>query len=98
TPVANPGVQEFRTRCFHELKTTSARRIHPTRVVDDAFRQHSTASLEPFAHQPRMAMFEAFNNHEQHVGKSTSLGPNIKLPRRPDEGYRPAPTPFQRQL
>jgi hypothetical protein len=32
-------------------------------------------------------MFETLNNHEQHVGKSTSLGPNIKLPCCPDEGY-----------
>jgi hypothetical protein len=48
-PMARLGTQRFWVGRFHDLETARPSRIHPTRVVDDAFRQHSAAPLETLA-------------------------------------------------
>ena len=71
-PVADPSLEQFRIRCFHDLEAPDTRRIHPARVVGDAFGQHSATQLEPFADGTGIAMFEAFDDHEEHEAECTS--------------------------
>jgi hypothetical protein len=63
-PAIDPGPQQFLVRRFHDLETASTCRIHPTRVVDNIVRQHSSITLEALANELRVAMFEALNDHE----------------------------------
>jgi hypothetical protein len=70
-PAADPSVQQFRMRRFHELETVSARGIDPTGVVGDALGQHSATQLESFANGPSVALFEAFHDHKKHDAKCT---------------------------
>lgn len=73
-PRADPGAQQFRIRRFHELETASARRVNPACVVGDAVGQHAAALLETFADGFRIAMLEAFNDHEEHGAEFTPRG------------------------
>jgi hypothetical protein len=58
-PAVDPGSQQFLVRRIHDLETASTCRIHPTRVVDNVVRQHSSVTLEALANELRVAMLEA---------------------------------------
>jgi Carboxypeptidase regulatory-like domain len=77
-PAANPCIQQFPMLSFHHLKTAPALRIHPARVIRNAFWQHAATLLEPFADRPRIAVLESLDHHEQHEAQSIRLGPNFK--------------------
>jgi hypothetical protein len=72
-PAVDPGSQQFLVRRIHDLETASTCRIHPTRVVDNVVRQHSSVTLEALANELRVAMLEALNDHEQHEQECTRI-------------------------
>lgn len=77
--LADPTVQQFRMQRFHDLETTRARRINPACVIGDALRQHAISELESLTNGSTIALFEAFNNHEEHGSKCTPPGSHFKL-------------------
>ena len=64
--MADPRVQKFALRRFHNLEASSARRMHPARVIGNLVCQHTSASLEAFADGRCVAMLEALDNHKKH--------------------------------
>lgn len=49
---------------FHDLEAAGTHWINPTRVVANAFRQHSAILSKPLPNKLRVAVFEAFDDHE----------------------------------
>src|SRR5712692_3681015 len=65
--------------CFQDLETASPRRIHPARVVGDAFGQHSAPLPEPLPNKLAIPIFEMFDDHEQHNRECTPRCPHVQL-------------------
>src|SRR6185436_11399288 len=73
-------------RRFHNLETTSTLSIHPACEVGDALGQHPARMFEPLANRPGIAIFEVFDDHEQHYWECTEKLAQLPPRRRVDFG------------
>src|ERR1044071_3463241 len=60
--------QRFLARSLHHLETPGVNGNEPTRVVNNAFRQHPTLLYEALPHGLDLALFEVLDDHEQGHG------------------------------
>src|SRR5438093_7724085 len=64
-PCVQPWAHRFLVRGLHQLETTLTARLHPTRLIGDALRQHSSLGTKAFA--DCFDIFKLFDDHEEHV-------------------------------
>jgi hypothetical protein len=53
--------------------STHARRIYPTRVVDNTIGEHSPGMFEALSNRFGVSVFEVFDDHEQHASECTRI-------------------------
>lgn len=76
-PSADPRVQRFPIRRFHDLKAPGVRCVNPTCMVDHDFRHHPTAASEAVANRFGIVVLEGFDDHEEHDAHSIFRVPGL---------------------